>query len=75
MPAPRIGTRIDSSDFDSFVSNVAAAVWNRIVLSPTFQNLEPNDYAELFQTVHRVLRPYQTNKGPRVGGGGHGTKR
>ncbi len=53
------GTQIKSADFDRFVSDVAAAVWNRIVTSPAFHELRPQDYPEIYQTIQRVLRPYK----------------
>lgn len=51
-------TRIVSSDFDGFASQLAMAVWNRMTQFPQFQKLEPKDYPALFEAVETTLKPF-----------------
>jgi hypothetical protein len=50
--------RISSSDFDGFANDVAMAVWNRIAELPQFHQLKPKDFADVYETLLHVLRPY-----------------
>ena len=51
-------TQIATNDFDGFVSDVAAKVWNKIVNEPAFDKLQPTHFAELFDAVNHALGPY-----------------
>ena len=54
-------TQIDSSDFDAFVSEVAAAVWNQLIEKPAFSGLKIPDYIAVFEAVASTLRAYQAS--------------
>ena len=53
-------TQILTDDFDSFSSQVAGEVWNRIVHEPGFHGLEPAHYIELLDAVRHALKNYHT---------------
>jgi hypothetical protein len=55
-------TRIISSDFDAFVAEVAADIWNTLVETPRFRKLKPLDYVGLFETVARTLARHKDDK-------------
>jgi hypothetical protein len=59
--------QIATNDFDEFVSEVAAEVWNKIVHKPAFDKLQPTNFAELFDAVNDALVPYR-KAGPRSRG-------
>jgi hypothetical protein len=52
-------TRIYASDFEGFASEVAADIWNRLIVLPSFRSLKPADYAGLFQSVLIALLRYR----------------
>jgi hypothetical protein len=55
-------TQIISSDFESFVSDVAAALWNQLIQKPAFDGLKPRDFPEIYEVVARTLQPYREKK-------------
>lgn len=57
-------TTITSQDFDGFVCEVAAAVWNEITRSPKFHGLKPQEYAAFFDAVREVLTKYRVGGKP-----------
>jgi hypothetical protein len=46
------------SEFEAFVSDVAAAIWNRLLEKPHFQALKPTDFPEIYDEIARALRPF-----------------
>jgi hypothetical protein len=52
---PRI--RIETEDFDDFVSQVAIRLWNELP-KEKFQHLEAKDFADLFASLQKTLKPY-----------------
>lgn len=59
---PTNTTRIVSRDFDGFVAEVTSQIWNRMINQPEFRSLQPAHFAELFESVNRVLSGYRTAK-------------
>ena len=60
-PIPR-STQIKSSDFEAFVSDVAASIWNELIEKPTFTGLKLTDFPDIFEAVGRTLQPYRGHK-------------
>jgi hypothetical protein len=57
-------TGIYSSDFEGFVSEVSADLWNKLMDEPAFQTLKPGDYANLYEVVARVMSRYRQEHRP-----------
>ena len=60
-------SHIYSTDFDGFVAEVAADIWNKIIDMPTFYHLKPKDYASLFEAIAGSLARYHHEKALRAG--------
>lgn len=54
-------SRILTSDFDALASEVAAAIWNRIIENPAFHALKVCDYPGLFEAVSHSLASYHVS--------------
>ena len=52
-------TRIVSTDFDGFISDIAANIWNDLLIAPVFRDLKPADFAQLFDILNRNLAFYR----------------
>jgi hypothetical protein len=50
---------IPSTEFDRLVSDLAAAIWNRLIEDPSFPSPELHFYADVFEAVQRSLDRYQ----------------
>jgi hypothetical protein len=66
-PAPR-SAEIRTADFEALVSDVAAAIWNQLIEKPSFNQLRPSDFPDIFEAVGRSLRNYQQPRQGRSGG-------
>jgi len=51
-------TRILSSDFEGFASDLAMAVWNKLSHLQRLQELHPKDYPEIYEAVYHTLQLY-----------------
>ena len=60
---PRSTTQIKSSDFEAFVSEVAASIWNELIEKPTFTGLKLTDFPDIFEAVGRTLQAYRYKSG------------
>ncbi len=52
-------TRIVSSDFERFATELTMSVWNVLSHLPAMHTLRPQDYPEIYEAVHRSLKPYR----------------
>ena len=55
-------TKIKSADFEAFVSEVAAAIWNQLAEKPDFNDLRFRDFPSIFEVVKHTLHPYREPK-------------
>ena len=59
MAAHKGVTEIYSSDFDEFLAEVTAKMWNALVEKPPFHSLQPKNYADLLDVVTTALSRYR----------------
>jgi hypothetical protein len=51
-------TRIVSSDFEQFTTELVMSMWNGLSHLPAMHKLKPRDYPEIYEAVLRSLKPY-----------------
>ncbi len=51
-------TRIVSSDFEQFATELAMAVWNGLLQLPALHKLHPRDYPSIYDAVQRSLEHF-----------------
>jgi hypothetical protein len=64
MVLARQRTQIKTVDFDAFVSDVAAAIWNQMVKNPAFA-AQLRDFASIFDAVEQALSAYRVKSNAR----------
>lgn len=67
-------TQIKTSDFEAFISDVAAGIWNQLIQDPAFNSLKMNDFPNIFDAVARTLHRYREPKRLKTGAGRRGER-